>query len=170
MSGKKHLVNERHQARVSQVMTHDLLQHTNSVPSRLTERNGLRRKGRPAHPGLMARTPIPMPSAASHHSLLIATLVFFFLFQKWVPSDERGQPSPTTGVIFINRTYWKLILLFWQLLTFQTWASTSPASEPLMEPGRSPLKHASGELQHVTSSVSFGWLTDKALSWTEADH
>lgn len=76
---EKHLVNERHQARVSRVMTHDLLQHTNSVPSRLTERSGPRRKGRPAHPGLMVRTPIPMPSPASHQSLMIATLVFFFL-------------------------------------------------------------------------------------------
>lgn len=78
--------------------------------------------------------------------------------------------SPTTGVIFINCTYWKLILLFWQFLIFQIWASTSPASEPLMESGRSSLKHASGEFQHVTSSVFFGWLTDKALSWTDADH
>lgn len=98
------------------------------------------------------------------------TCLFLPLFQKWVPSDENGQPFPITGVIFLNCTYWKLIFLFWQLLIFQMWASTAPASELLMEPGSSSLKHASGESQRMTSSVFLGWLTDKALSWTEADH
>lgn len=51
VSGKKHLVNERQRARVSQVMTQDLLQHTNSLaPSGLPECHGFSRKAWPARP------------------------------------------------------------------------------------------------------------------------
>lgn len=124
-------------------------------------------------PILVLRHARLFPSHLLHliiHSYDLNTCLFLPLFQKWVPSDENGQPFPITGVIFLNCTYWKLIFLFWQLLIFQMWASTSPASELLMEPGCSSLKHASGEPQHMTSSVFLGWLTDKALSWTEADH
>lgn len=105
VSGKKHLVNERQRARVSQVMTQDLLQHTNLLaPSGLPECHGFSRKAWPARPGpthahFRSVSHISCPRLASRR------LLFLPLFQKLVPSDENDELLPISGVMSASCAY-----------------------------------------------------------------